>query len=319
MNLIAILEKIVLPTMYFGIYSGLIVVILLIVFRIRQLSIYQHRITRALNPNRDIIENSFKHSYKKLVDVSLKNVHSILKKIEIITPENEKKIALRLQKSGFNHPHKIIIFLLAKVMSSLAFATAFLIINSYVMAPLLSVDQPLLLLLIGLLLGIRWVEIYLDNTIKRYRENIKKALPDALELLMICIEAGYSNENALIKISNEFNELFPEIANEFSITHKELKVMPEKILAWKNFANRTELSEINAIVTAFTQSEKYGTSIVVALKNQIELMRQNRMLKAEEKAAKIPVYLSIPLAVFFLPIIFVIILSPTALRIIELI
>ncbi len=315
MNFINILESYILPTIYFALYAGALCVLLLILLRIKQMSLYQHRIIKALNPNLQTIDNPFAHSLKHFINQFYKETHRFLVSSKILNQDSEERISNRLEKIGNRSELATTRFILMKSSAAILMSVVFLLLNNYFLSPQLSLDQPLLFMLIGLFTGIRLFESYIDKSIVKYRDKIRKALPDALDLMAICFEAGYSNEHALDKISEEFSELFPELSNEFYITANELKVLPDRKLAWKNFATRTELSEVNAIASAFQQNDKYGTSIVSALRTQVEMFRKNRILRAEEKAAKIPVLLAIPLSIFFLPILFVIILSPAVLRI----
>ena len=319
MNLIHILEKYILPFIYFSVYSGIITVILLILLRVKQLSLFQNRIISALNPDMIKEKNDLQHSFYRLNQQLLKLSNIFLRKINLLNDTNERTIAHRLEKAGFKQQYSATIFLLSKGLISIIFSLMFILVNKYIFAPRMNLDQPLLFFLIGIFAGLRWTEAILNKSIYQYRMNIKKALPDVIELLVICIEAGYSNEHALKKMSIEFNELFPEIANEFATTYNELKVLPDRSDAWKNLSNRTQLSEINAISSAFQQNDKYGTSIIIALKNQVRMFRNNRIILAEEKAGKIPVLLAIPLTIFFLPIIFILVLSPAILNVLHLI
>ncbi len=319
MNLINLLENYIIPLIYFSVYSGLLIVILLILLRIKQLSLYQNRILCTISPELIKEKDDFKQGLYRLIQQFLKLSDVFLRKINALSNNNEKIIVQKLEKAGLKQQHSAAIFLLVKGLIAIMFSLIFIILNSYFFALRLNIDQPFLFFLIGLFVGLRWTEIILNKAINKYRENIKKALPDVIDLLIICIEAGYSNELAVKKMSVEFNELFPEIANEFATTYNELKVLPDRYDAWKNLSKRTELSEINAISSAFQQNDKYGTSITIALKNQLEMFRINRIISAEEKAGKIPVFLAIPLTIFFLPIIFIMVLSPALLKVFNLV
>ena len=190
-----------------------------------------------------------------------------------------------------------------------------LVILNLFLPDLLGGGQALLMLLCGLLLVLRYTEVLINNQVETYRNNIRKALPDVLDLMTMCFESGYSSEHALDKIAKEFVDVFPEISNELNITSQELRMLPDRIQAWKNLASRTNLSELNAVASTFSQSEKYGTSVSKSLKTQIELFRKNRLILAEKKAARVPVLLAVPLTLFFVPILFVIILSPAVINI----
>lgn len=317
MTYITILESYILPFIYFALYTGGIFVLLLIILRIKQLSHYQHRIIKTLNPEINSADSPFMHSFKHMADQMYFVVHRLLISSKLLKIDDEAVLANRLDLTGYKSKHLVTKFMLSKGVVGFIVVIMLVILNQYFLSPKFGFNQPFLLFLIGLLLGLRLSESYLERVIQEYRRQVQRALPDALDLMVICLEAGYSNEHALDKIASEFALVFPELSNEFSITANELKILPDRKIAWKNFATRTDISEANAIMSAFSQNDKYGTSIVTALRTQVELFRNNKILRAEEKAAKIPVLLAIPLSLFFLPILFVIILSQAFLKVTE--
>lgn len=310
---ISFIESYLLPTIYALLTIGFIAIVSLMGLRIRQLSIYQNRVSKLMHGKNKPMDVAYQ---KNLIQL-LEQVFAISSKVMHSNPKVKKyldTLSARIIKSGISWKHGTIKLALLKIILPGCFGYILFLLNHHILLEYLGIDHALLCIIIGILIGKKAIDRYLDRSMIRYRTHIRKALPDALELLTICLDAGYSNENALGKIAYEFTHIFPEIANELSITESELKVLPNRATAWKNLANRTELPEINATVSVFLQNDSYGTPLVGPLKAQIDILRRDRVISAEEKAAKIPVLLAIPLSLFFLPIIFITILTPAVLR-----
>jgi len=156
--------------------------------------------------------------------------------------------------------------------------------------------------------------IFISNMIQRRQQSIKRAFPDALDLMLICVQAGTSIEAAFNKVATDIGSNSLELAEEFSLTTAELSYLPDRHKAYENFGKRTGLPGVKAVGTALIQAERYGTSISTALRTMAEENREMRMAEAEKKAASLPPKLTVPMIVFFLPVLFVVILGPAALR-----
>ena len=165
--------------------------------------------------------------------------------------------------------------------------------------------------LIALLyIGIKTPEIYLDYLTKQRRDTIRRAFPDALDLLLICTEAGISIENAFRRVSEEIGRQSPALAEELALTTAELAFLPDRRLAYENLARRVDIESVRQIVTVLNQAERYGTPLASALRTVAQESRHMRMAEAEKKAAALPPKLTVPMIVFFLPVLFVVILGP---------
>lgn len=152
--------------------------------------------------------------------------------------------------------------------------------------------------------------IFVNNLIQRRQQAVGSAFPDALDLLLICVQSGMSIEAAFGKVANEIGEQSIELAEEMSLTTAELSYLPERRLAYENLGKRTGAPAIKAVSTALGQAERYGTSISTALRVMAKESRDMRMSEAERKAAALPPKLTVPMIVFFLPVLFVAILGP---------
>jgi len=176
---------------------------------------------------------------------------------------------------------------------------------------------------IGICIGCAYFGMYspnlfLKNKINRRQVSIKRAFPDALDLLLICVESGISIEAAFRKVSEEIGTQSVALAEEFTLTTAELSYLPDRRQAYENLAQRTGLEGVKAVCIALQQSERYGTPLAQTLRVMAQENRDMRMSEAEKKAAGLPPKLTVPMIVFFLPVLFVVILGPAAIRVMSL-
>jgi len=166
--------------------------------------------------------------------------------------------------------------------------------------------------------GMHSPNLFLRNKIQRRQLSIKRAFPDALDLLLICVESGMSIEAAFRKVSEEVGTQSVALAEEFTLTTAELSYLPDRRQAYENLAQRTGLEGVKAVSLALQQAERYGTSLATTLRVLAQENRDMRMAEAEKKAAGLPPKLTVPMILFFLPVLFVVILGPAAIRVMAL-
>jgi tight adherence protein C len=157
--------------------------------------------------------------------------------------------------------------------------------------------------------------LFLKNKIQRRQLSMKRAFPDALDLLLICVESGMSIETAFRKVSEEIGTQSVALAEEFTLTTAELSYLPDRRQAYENLAQRTGLESVKAVSLALQQAERYGTPLGTTLRVLAQESRDMRMSEAEKKAAGLPPKLTVPMIVFFLPVLFVVILGPAAIKV----
>jgi tight adherence protein C len=162
------------------------------------------------------------------------------------------------------------------------------------------------------ILGYKAADLYLGNLISKRTDAIRKGLPDALDLLVICAEAGLTVDSAFNRVAKELGRGFPELGDEFALTAIELGFLTERRMAFENLAYRVDLDSIKGVVTTMIQTEKYGTPLASALRVLSAEFRNERMMRAEEKAARLPAIMTVPLILFILPTLFIVILGPAA-------
>lgn len=169
--------------------------------------------------------------------------------------------------------------------------------------------------IVAALLGYYAPALYVRNRISKRQKSIRRAWPDALDLLLICVESGMGVESAFRKVAEEIGSQSIELAEELSQTTAELSYLPERRTAYENLAERTGLDGVKAVVTTLVQAEKYGTPVAQSLRALAQESRDTRMSEAEKKAAGLPPKLTVPMIIFFLPVLFVVLITPAVIQI----
>ena len=170
------------------------------------------------------------------------------------------------------------------------------------------------LCLIATYVGMQLPFLFLKNKIQKRKLSIMRAFPDALDLLLICVESGMSIEAAFRRVSEEIGSQSIALCEELTLTTAELSYLPDRRQAYENLAKRTDLDGVKAVCLALQQAERYGTPMAQTLRVMSQENRDMRMSEAEKKAAALPPKLTVPMIVFFLPVLFVVILGPAAIK-----
>lgn len=227
------------------------------------------------------------------------------------TDSAKKQLAL----AGFRGQKAEYTFLLFRLVMpiGLGLLTGFylFVLNSFDLAALMRI----VIVMIAIYLGIKLPEIYLRNTRDKRQASIRRAWPDALDLLLICVESGMSIEQAIRRVSVEVGANSIALAEELTLTSAEMSYLNDRRAAYENLAERTGLEQVKAVVTALLQAEKYGTPIGQALRVLAQESRDQRMAEAEKKAAALPPKLTVPMIVFFLPVLFAVLMTPALIQV----
>ena len=221
----------------------------------------------------------------------------------------------KLAMAGFRGQGAEVTFLFFRLVApviGLALALAYVFVFA---SADMSIGIKLGICLGGAYLGIKAPEISLSNTISKRQKSLRQAFPDTLDLLLICVEAGMSLEHAGRKVASEIGTQSIPMAEEMTLTMAEMSYLPDRRQAFENFARRTGLELVKSLSTVLIQSEKYGTPLGAALRVLSQEGRDTRMMEAEKKAASLPPKLTVPMILFFLPVLFVIIGTPAALQV----
>jgi tight adherence protein C len=224
----------------------------------------------------------------------------------------------KLAQAGYRGPAPLIAFMFFRfVMPGIVFVVAlfylFVITHFH-----WSVMMKLSAALGGALLGYYLPDIFVSNVTARRQQSIMRAFPDALDLMLICVESGMSIESAFGKVGSEIGTQSAELAEELGLTTAELSYLPDRSQAFDNLARRCGHSGVKAVAIALNQAEKYGTPMGQALRVAAQENREMRMQEAERKAASLPAKLTVPMIIFFLPCLFVVILGPAIMKIMHL-
>ena len=228
-----------------------------------------------------------------------------------------EKAKSQLARAGFRGPQAEVAFLFFRLVSPIGFFVLSVFYLFFVSSFDLSVGLKVCIALFAAYLGLKAPEISLVNTISKRQKSLRSAFPDTLDLMLICVESGMSVEHACRKVSQEVGSQSVPMAEELTLTTAELSYLQDRRQAFENFATRTGLENIRALSTVLIQSEKYGTPLGAALRVLSQEGRDHRMMEAEKKAASLPPKLTVPMIVFFLPVLFVIIGTPAVLQIMD--
>ena len=221
----------------------------------------------------------------------------------------------KLIQAGYRGQAPYVTFLFFRLVTP-ALSVSLTAFYIFVMAKL---DKPLTIkvgiLLIAAYAGIQLPYILLKNKIQHRQTSLKRAFPDALDLLLICVESGMSIETAFRRVSEEIGTQSVPLAEEFTLTTAELSYLPDRRQAYENLAKRTNLEGVKSVCVALQQAERYGTPLGQTLRTMAQENRDMRMSEAEKKAAGLPPKLTVPMIIFFLPVLFVVILGPALIKI----
>ena len=223
----------------------------------------------------------------------------------------------RLKRAGLRGQAPLVAFMFFRVAAPAIFFVAAMvymfIIDDIGYPPLIK----LMMALVAAFVGSYAPSVFIENLIQKRQASIKLAFPDALDMLLICVQSGMSVEAAFGKVSKEVASQSLELAEELSLTTAELSYLQDRRQAFDNLGKRTGLPGVRAVTTALVQAERYGTPVGQALRVMAKENRDIRQSEAEKKAAALPPKLTVPMVVFFLPVLFVIILFPAAIRYFE--
>lgn len=244
-------------------------------------------------------------------------MRTVTNRLNMLKGAHVAKVSEKLMQAGWRSKDAIVIFMFLKLTLPIVLGgvAVFLVyaLGIFDVPPMVKI----LICMSALVAGVFVPEVGVSHVIKKRRVQLQRGLPDALDLLVICAESGLALDAALTRVAREMTRSAPELADELGMTAIELGFQPERRTALTNLIKRTELASIRGVVNTLIQTEKYGTPLAQSLRVLGSEYRDERMLKAEEKAAKLPATLTIPLIVFILPTLFIVLLGPAILSAID--
>lgn len=283
--------------------------------RMKQVSEYRDRLRQAQRDSfakKGLLAKNLRASSAQ---GALKQIVENLKLFEVFDAADARK---KLMMAGFRGPRPVFVFMAARIGMPFVMAIGAGIYVYALNGFELDSFGRLLVTVFAFFSGFYVPNIYIGNIVKKRQQKIQLSWPDALDLLLICVESGMSIEAALQKVSEEVGSGSPELAEELGLTTAELSYLQERKQAYINLAERTGLDGVKGVTTALIQSEKYGTPLGQSLRVMAQESRELRMSEAEKKAAALPPKLTVPMIGFFLPVLFAVILGPAVMQVMNL-
>ncbi len=226
---------------------------------------------------------------------------------QLMQAENSRA---KLRQAGYRSEKHLVTFLAARAVMPVISGLIVFVYSSTVFADQIPESMRLATPMIGAIAGYYIPNMFLSNMVARRQQSIQAAWSDALDLLLICVESGMSIEAAIQRVSGEIGAQSVPLAEELTLTNAELSFLGDRRKAFENLANRTGMPTVKSVVTSLIQSERYGTPLGTALRVLAQENRDARMAMAEKKAAALPPKLTVPMVLFFLPVIFMVLLGP---------
>lgn len=244
------------------------------------------------------------------------SVRQIVERLNLRQALVDDKTVNRLKSAGYRSQNALNMFLVARFSLPFLFLA---IAAVYVFGLDKFVDKPmpirLLIVIVAAYVGFYAPNIFISNAVSKRQHSIRRAWPDALDLLLICVESGVSMELAMRRVADEIAVQSAPLAEELVLTIAELSFLPDRRVALENLGIRTGLDDVRSVVQALIQADRYGTPIALALRVLAQESRDQRMNAAEKKAAALPPKLTVPMILFFLPVLIAVILGPAGIQV----
>jgi tight adherence protein C len=246
------------------------------------------------------------------------SIQAIVERFNLKKWVGQEEARLKLVQAGYRGQAPYITYLFFRMITPAAMA----VFAAFYLFVVLDFNQPatvkLAMCIAAAYVGMHLPLMILKNKIQRRQLSIKRAFPDTLDLLLICVESGMSIEAAFKKVSDEVGSQSVALAEELTLTTAELSYLPDRRQAYENLARRTDLEGVKSVCMALQQAERYGTPLANMLRVMAQENRDMRMSEAEKKAAGLPPKLTVPMILFFLPVLFIVILGPAAIKVLAL-
>ncbi len=251
-------------------------------------------------------------------ETSIGAMRRVLGRLKLLGTQQSQKAALSLARAGWRSRDALILYFFLKLALPFVFGAAVLVATFGLGAFHLKPMQAMIAALVGVIVGAYGPDVYVSNSAAKRRKALQKGLPDTLDLLVICAEAGQTLDAALGRVAREMAAGCPSIADELSLTALELGLLPDRRQALDHLNARTNMPSIRGVVNTLLQTERYGTPLAQSLRVLGAEFRHDRLMRAETKAAKLPATLTVPMILFIMPSLFVVLLGPAILRVLDL-
>ena len=239
----------------------------------------------------------------------------VVTRLNLLRSKHAGDARMLLAQAGIRSNEAMIRYLFARLAMPFVFG-ALVVMDTYGAHMIPVGDQYRVFVALGAaLLGFFAPDVFIKNLVKKRAHQMELGLPDALDLLVICAEAGLSLDASLQRVSRELDLTWPELSEEFGITAGELTYLPERKLAFENLNARTNMASVRGVVNTLLQTAKFGTPLAQSLRILAAEFREQRLIRAEEKAARLPAMLTVPMILFILPTLFIVLLGPAGMSI----
>jgi tight adherence protein C len=305
-NLIALLAALAMLATLFAVWQAL-----------RPNSDFERRLAQIVERRETLRRSALAARTRRQRPNTVDWMRQALARLNLLRSRHAAEARALLARAGIRSQDAIIGYLFAQISMPSLFGVAVLL-DTYVVhlmptAPAFRFLAPVA----AVLAGFYAPRLYLENAAGKRAKQLKLALPDGLDLMVICAEAGLSLDATLLRVSRELANTWPELAEEFAITAAELTFLPDRRQAFDNLNNRTNAEAVRAVVNTLQQTAKFGTPLADSLRVLATEMRTMRMTAAEEKAARLPALLTVPMMLFILPTLFIVLLGPAAINIMD--
>lgn len=250
----------------------------------------------------------------EIKQTSLGFMRRFVERLDLMRGDVARETSMKLARAGMRTKDAMVAFMFFKLaLPFVSGALGLIFINILAPDDMAYIQRVLLALMVAI--GAFFLpDLYVANLTKKRQKDLQKGLPDALDLLVVCAQAGLSLDAGIARVAREIGFSSPAIGEEFSLTALELGFLPERRQALENLKSRTGLKDVQAVVGTLVQAEKYGTPLAYALKVLATEFRRERLMRAEEKAARLPAIMTIPLALFILPVLFMVVIGPAIIQ-----
>jgi tight adherence protein C len=244
-------------------------------------------------------------------------MHDVVNKLQLLKSTHAEKTAIKLLRAGWRDKDALVYYLFFKLLLPFVLGGVAVVATFVFDAYDLDLTRKMAVCVGAVVLGAYLPDLIIKNQTQKRRDKLSKSVPDALDLMVICAEAGLSLDATLSRVSGEMENTDPELAEELSLTSLELGFLPDRRKALSNLGLRTDLSVLRSLTNTLMQSERYGTPLASSLRVMASESRDERIMKAEEKAARLPAMLTVPMIIFIMPPLFVVLIGPAVISTID--
>jgi len=274
---------------------------------------------RLLRAQRAMMKSDYLNDKGEVVpdNSTMSQIRQVVERLKLAKGRDAEKATLALTRAGMRSKDALVLYQFARLSLPLAMGLVGAVLLYILEVPKLPVPLRALVTMTMVVLGAYAPNVFVRNAAQKRRHKIERAMPDTLDMMVISAEAGLSLDAAFNRVAKELAPAWPEMADELALTSIELTFLSDRRRAMDNLAQRVELESIRAVINTLRQSEKYGTPLAQSLRVLSAEFRNARMMRAEAKAARLPVLMTLPMVLFIMPPLFIVLIGPAILQVID--